>query len=392
MARSKMSSKSSENAWANQYLLDPLTAPEPSQEDGPGSTFVNPDPLLRTFSRRNKDSTASKNETPLPTPPTSASPTRVSFQPPSNTSVSRSTSTRNHTGSRSHPPRPEKHTRSISTPVTGFHRPQSISQRYPGDMSHRPLDVIKREQRAADRSPHLRTRRHGPNTDIIDGLDTMGGIYHHGGPYDATLASRNRNKMYSPLDAVKDSNMEALRATPREYVIDSLERHVPLQGTATIPAGYTDLSGKVMNYEEGADLMREADAAGGAYKRWDGIKYHPDDLKGKGEPSYTYEKDLKEKKRLRHSMNAGPAEYEMRSGMNREHRKNGPGMVRQRSVSNAADGRPGPAGTLRPSNSPPAVGFSKSTDIGRSNSAGKRFSEGFKRRFGSLRKKTQTEA
>ncbi|CRK33977.1 hypothetical protein BN1708_006232, partial [Verticillium longisporum] len=148
---------------ANQYLLDPLTAPEPSQEDGPGSTFVNPDPLLRTFSRRNKDSTANKNETPLPTPPTSASPTRVSFQPPSNNSVSRSTSTRNHTGSRSHPPRPEKHTRSISTPVAGFHRPQSISQRYPGDMSHRPLDVIKREQRAADRSPHLRTRRHGPN-------------------------------------------------------------------------------------------------------------------------------------------------------------------------------------------------------------------------------------
>ncbi|KAM0329377.1 hypothetical protein ACHAQA_004684 [Verticillium albo-atrum] len=259
-------------------------------------------------------------------------------------------------------------------------------------MSHRPLDVIKREQRAADRSPHLRTRRHGPNTDLIDGLDTMGGVYHHGGPYDATLASRNRNKMYSPLDAVKDSNMEALRATPREYVQDSLERHVPLQGTATIPAGHTDLSGKVMSYEEGADLMREPDAAGGAYKRWDGVKYHPDDLKGKGEPSYTYEKDLKEKKRLRHSMNAGPAEYEMRSGINREHRKNGPAMVRQRSISNAADGRPGPSGSLRPSNSPPAVGFSQSTDIGRSNSSSKRFSEGFKRRFGSLRKKNHAEA
>lgn len=138
-------------------------------------------------------------------------------------------------------------------------------------MSHRPLDILKKEHRAADRAPHLRTRKNGPMTDTIDGLDTIGGVYHHGGPYDATLASRNRNKQYAPVEAVKESNEEALRATPREYIQDSLTKHVPLQGTGTVPVGSSDMRGNVMNYEEGADLMREPDAQGGAYKRWDGI-------------------------------------------------------------------------------------------------------------------------
>lgn len=139
-------------------------------------------------------------------------------------------------------------------------------------MSHRPLDVLKREARVADKPQHRR-RRHGgsTDTDVIDSLDTIGGAYHHGGPYDATLASHNINQTYSPVAAVHDSNMEALKATPREYVQDSLRRHMPLQGTATVPSGTVDMSGRVMDYQEGADLMREADAPGGAYKRWDGI-------------------------------------------------------------------------------------------------------------------------
>lgn len=62
--------------------------------------------------------------------------------------------------------------------------------------------------------------------------------------------------------------MEAIRATPREFIADSLNKHVPLQGTALIPSGARDMSGDVMEYEEGADLMREKDAAGGAYRRW----------------------------------------------------------------------------------------------------------------------------
>jgi hypothetical protein len=139
-------------------------------------------------------------------------------------------------------------------------------------MSHRPLDMLKRDARAADRAPHLR-RKNMPATDTIDSLDSsaIGGAYHHGGPYDATLASRNMNALYSPVAAVHDSNVEALKATPKEYIQDSLQKHMPLQGTAMIPSGERDMSGNVMAYKEGADLMREPDAPGGPYKRWDGI-------------------------------------------------------------------------------------------------------------------------
>jgi hypothetical protein len=161
--------------------------------------------------------------------------------------------------------------RSASLNSHGLRRSGSITQRYPGDMSHRPLDMIKREARAADRAPHL--RRAAPAPDTIDVLDktAIGGAYHHGGPYDATLASRNSNKLYSPVEAVKESNMEAIKATPRAYIQDSLTKHVPLQGTATVPPGMEDMGGQVMNYAEGADLMREPDAPGGAYRRYDFI-------------------------------------------------------------------------------------------------------------------------
>ncbi|TKW59479.1 hypothetical protein CTA1_4213 [Colletotrichum tanaceti] len=443
----------SDKQWAKAYLLDPLTAPEPSQETGPGSSFINPDPLLRTFSQKKKGKEPVKNSDKshsshsrvslYPTPPASASPTRSSFRssnpfspthkhdslPPSRELASpaspsyphvplgrsssvRSTRLRSPTSSRDRFPPSTSVTRSYSartrsiaeengsnsdssiqrsksvsthTGPSGLHRSGSLNQKYPGDMSHRPLDIIKREQRAADRAPHLRTRKNGPMTDTIDSLDSIGGVYHHGGPYDATLASRNRNKMYAPVEAVRESNMEALRATPREYIQDSLDKHVPLQGTGLIPAGCTDMSGNVMNYQEGADLMREPDAKGGAYKRWDGIPYHPDDLKGKGEPSYTYEKDLKEKKRMRKaSLGNSPAEFEMRSGVNIRSRKENGAMIRQRSVSNAADGRPGPSESRN--------GQSNSADVNRHNSTGNRLSEGLKRRFGSIRRKSNTAA
>ncbi|KXH31001.1 hypothetical protein CNYM01_14000 [Colletotrichum nymphaeae SA-01] len=446
----------SDKQWAKAYLLDPLTAPEPSQETGPGSSFINPDPLLRTFSQKKKGKEPVQNSdksqtsyqahsrtSSYPTPPASASPTRSSFHssnpfsptyqrasvslsrgPASPTSPSspghplgRSTSVRSN-GLRS-PSSPSNRfppstsvTRSISARTrsiaeangtladssvqrsksvnshqgsSGLRRSSSINQRFPGDMSHRPLDMIKREQRAADRAPHLRTRKYGPVTDTIDSLDSIGGVYHHGGPYDATLASRNRNKKYAPVEAVRESNMEALRATPREYIQDSLDKHVPLQGTGLIPAGGTDMSGNVMNYEEGADLMREPNNQGGAYKRWDGIQYHPDDLKGKGEPSYTYERDLKEKKRMRKaSLGNSPAEYEMRSGINAQSRKDNGAMVRQRSVSNAADGRPGPSELPK--------GHSNSADVHRHNSTGKHFGDSLKRRFGSIRRKNHAAA
>jgi hypothetical protein len=138
-------------------------------------------------------------------------------------------------------------------------------------MSHRPLDQLRKEAKAAHRSPHLR-KRHLPGADIIDSLDrSMGTAYHHEGPYDATLMSRNMNYKNSPLEAVKDSNAEALRATPRENIRDALDKHVPLQGTAIIPPGMAGLDGKPMHYEEGTDMMREPDGGGGPYKRWPGM-------------------------------------------------------------------------------------------------------------------------
>ncbi|PHH76010.1 hypothetical protein CDD83_4326 [Cordyceps sp. RAO-2017] len=139
-------------------------------------------------------------------------------------------------------------------------------------MSDRPLDRIRADARAADRRLKHQRRRTAGYTDCIDRLDTIGPAYHHAGPFDAALASRNAgNPRYSPLAAVHDSNMEAIRATPRENLIDALSRHVPLQGTASVPPGARDMSGNLMDYAEGADLMREPDAAGGAYKRWAGI-------------------------------------------------------------------------------------------------------------------------
>ena len=151
----------------------------------------------------------------------------------------------------------------------------SLRERYPGDMSHRPLAMLKNEHRAADRAPHLHNHKRQQPSDPIDLLDHTGPVpdvtYHHGGPFDATMKSRNVNKKYSPVEAVKDSNIEAIKATPSAYVQDSLVKHVPLQGTAVVPPGHQDMTGRMMDYQEGADLMRERDAAGGAYKRWDHV-------------------------------------------------------------------------------------------------------------------------
>jgi len=143
-------------------------------------------------------------------------------------------------------------------------------------MSHRPLDQLRKEAKAADRAPHLK-KKHLPGADTIDVLDRsmIGGAYHHEGPYDATLLARNTSYQSSPVEAVRGSNAEAIRATPRENIKDSLVKHVPLQGTATIPAGMPGHDGKEMRYEEGADLMREPDAPGGAYKRWEGMVSSP---------------------------------------------------------------------------------------------------------------------
>ncbi|KAG7415647.1 hypothetical protein ACKAV7_005697 [Fusarium commune] len=412
---------SSDKQWAKAYILDPLNDIEPNQDTGIGASH-NLAAQLRNISLEgsssNSNSNSNRDRSPerkhkhksshssqrhrqgsYPTPPTSASPTRDSFHSsnpfsdaaaarrqssapsvtvsppdsppgPSDTRRDPFSSSVNRSASARVPPprnRPQvSHNRSFSASNCGVSRQRSLIQRYPGDMSHRPLDILRKEARAADRAPHLR-RKQMPMTDTIDALDTIGGMYHHGGPYDATLASRNRNKMYSPVAAVEDSNREALRATPRENIQDALLKKMPLQGTADIPSGERDISGNTIDYEEGADLMREPDAVGGAYKRWDGIQYHPDDLKGKGEPSYTYEKDLKEQKRFRRGE---PVEYELSSNMRGSKR---PPFSHNRSFSE------------NPRTTPE---FSNGTDIRRNNSTGKhRLSDGIRRRFGSMRRK-----
>ncbi|RFU73609.1 hypothetical protein TARUN_8612 [Trichoderma arundinaceum] len=401
--------------WARKYILDPLTAPEPSQETGLGSSHYNHyraslqaqsssqshlreesisrsnfrNSLMKRASDHKRSETGDKADI-YPTPPHSASPSGnlhpsnpfSSSQESPEEVEDKALATPPHSPEADHAAKsrqrhslnhvPSAH-RGGPSSGPGHNRHRSLNERFPGDMSHRPLDAIRNDVRAAERP--LRHRKRISDTDMIDALDTIGGTYHHGGPYDATLLSRNLNQKYSPVAAVHDSNMEALRATPREYIIDSLQRHIPLQGTATIPSGTLDYSGSRMSYEEGPDLMREPDAPGGAFKRWDNIKYHPDDLKGKGEPSYTLEKDLKLKKR---SKRGEPEEIEMQSGFHSRSSHSKPSK-HQRSISVAFNNN----GSSSSGNA------YNSADLQRRNSTGKKLSEGLKRRWGSIRGKTR---
>lgn len=154
---------------------------------------------------------------------------------------------------------------------SGRRRTSSLKERFPGDDSHKPLDIIRRDSKKASRSPHLQ-KRHMHGTDTIDRLDpTTKFPYHHEGPYDAASLARNSVPKQKPIDALRDSNAEALRATPPENIKDSLEHRVPLSGTAVVPPGVQDRLGRVLNYEEGANQMIEGNPEGGQYKRWEGV-------------------------------------------------------------------------------------------------------------------------
>ena len=126
--------------------------------------------------------------------------------------------------------------------------------------------MLKHDAVLANRAPHLR-KKHLPAPDTIDSLDTIGGSYHHEGPFDATLLARNTSNTISPVQAVSASNLEALKATPQEKIKDSLQKHRPLDGVAVVPPGGSDRSGHLYNYEEGTDMMIED----GNYKRWPGV-------------------------------------------------------------------------------------------------------------------------
>lgn len=193
-------------------------------------------------------------------------------------------------------------------------RSSSLKERFPGDPSVHPLDQLAREKARADKA-RLTTKKHAIIPDTIDGLDKSGlGSYHHEGPYDATLFARNNSWKSSPVAAVSDSTSEVLRATPHERVVDSLQRHRPLDGVATYAPGMTDRNGQTYSYKEGDNMMTEENAPGGPYKRWPGVQYHPNDIKGKGEPSYSIEKALKDHKL---SEKEGTGDVELRSNRSR---------------------------------------------------------------------------
>ncbi|KAF2682465.1 hypothetical protein K458DRAFT_370358 [Lentithecium fluviatile CBS 122367] len=384
---------------AQRALIDPLIEPDPSDETGLnshfGSTFAPRRPLatppgsagLKDYSsvdirpqhtgstvetnpyRRSRASSVTRGpsireggttprrssgryDTPpsYPSPPNSASPRRQHF---SNHRQDAFGSFNEGRPRRSSQP-------SSSNPFSkegGLTRGGSLRERYPGDTSLRPLDTIRKESKTAYRTPHLR-KKNFQGADIIDRLDKTTLSYHHEGPYDATNMSRNLNWKHSPVAAVADSNEEALRATPRENIIDAVSRHRPLEGTANVPPGMPDRFGRVLDYQEGTDLQRDP-LNGGDYKKWPGVQYHPDDLKAKGEPSYTIEKALKEHKLY------GDSGTELQSR-------------RRRNLSMGANDTPQDI---------PAESLNQEGGLGRSNTTGKSMGSTLKKRFGSLRRR-----
>ncbi|KAK4550367.1 hypothetical protein LTR36_003334 [Oleoguttula mirabilis] len=195
-------------------------------------------------------------------------------------------------------------------------RGSSLRERFPGDESHKPLDIVRRESKKASRSPHL-TKRHLPGADTIDRLDpALGGrAYHHEGPYDAASLARNTGRN-APIAALVGSNQEALKATPRENIRDAVERHKPLDGVADVPPGEADQFGRTYQYEEGTDMMREGTSGDAGYKRWPGKQYDPEDLKGQSEPTFSLDRALRA-----HKIDDDGIEMEDREHINKDFRK-----------------------------------------------------------------------
>lgn len=134
-------------------------------------------------------------------------------------------------------------------------RSSTLREGCPGDESARPLDVIRKISLRAQRSPHLR-KDHHHGIDSIDKLAGIEGAYHHGGPFDVVSKARNVSSRGSPAAALKSSNAEALRATPKEAIIDALRHHRPIDGVADLPPGVPDRTGRVLYYTEGHNMQR----------------------------------------------------------------------------------------------------------------------------------------
>ncbi|KAL4916688.1 hypothetical protein BDW62DRAFT_102886 [Aspergillus aurantiobrunneus] len=114
------------------------------------------------------------------------------------------------------------------------------------------------------------------NPDIIDRLDTAARFsYHHEGPYDAVYPERNKTNRHSPIEALRESNTEALKATPYHKIADSIDRHRPLDGVAFYPPGHTDREGQTYDYEEGYNMMNDY----GNFSRFPGLKFTDEDFR-----------------------------------------------------------------------------------------------------------------
>ncbi|KAF1832951.1 hypothetical protein BDW02DRAFT_640435 [Decorospora gaudefroyi] len=382
---------------AQHALIDPLIEPDPSDETGLNthfrSTFAPADPITPPGSggspkdpssvqvepqhtgssvdtnpfRRSRASSDSKGASAsvaqygqtspnsrryaYPSPPNSASPRRAHFdQENYRAEIFGPLNERRPRRSSNPPP--------SSLKKNGRNQGASSRGRYAGDKSHRPLDVIRHDEKVAHRAPHLR-KKNFQGADAIDRLDKASfGRYHHEGPYDAASLARNQDPRFSPLAAVQASNEEALRATPQENIMDSVKKHRPLEGVANIPPGVADRFGRVLDYEEGADLQREP---GGDYRRWPGLEYHPDDLKGKGEPAFTIDRALKDHKRIGDTGTEMKTRHRTRSAGHAE----APGIV------------------------PTVATDAESAGVGRSHTTGRSMGGTIKKRIGSIRRRKQ---
>ena len=377
-------------------LIDPMNEPEPSAETGLGarfgSTFA---PAGNNNAMNSPSPTGSKNpyrQSPLDGHTHSKSGVPSTSKTGATTTVRASSGSprpekfpdyradafsdypsssgrrRDRASSHGHPPSYQEAT---SPKLDGRpRRNSSLKGRYPGDKSHQPLDIIRRDSKKAYRSPHLH-KRSIPGADMIDRLDpAIGGrAYHHEGPYDAALLARNRDDKHAPVKALESSNEEALKATPRENIKDALERHKPLDGTAIVPPGHTDRFGRRYNYEEGSDLMHEGSSGDAGYKRWPGKDYDPDDLKGESEPMFSLDRSLRA-----HTINENGIEMEDRAEYRERERQ---GTLDRRDPVEIAGGE-----GAYVDREIAAVEGSRDADLGPRRSVG----GSFRKRLGSLRK------
>ncbi|KAF3938485.1 hypothetical protein ABW19_dt0205048 [Dactylella cylindrospora] len=151
--------------------------------------------------------------------------------------------------------------------------------------------------------PQYRPRPRGPQVqrtpaaDTIDHLDTSFGLFtfHHEGPYDATLSHRNRLPHKSPVEATRYGNEMALQATAPEDIENSLQFGRPLEGVAAFPPGTKTSQGGVLEYEE-YDVNRQD----GNFRRYPGLRYRDEDLKGKGIEGYDGDLKAKREKEAKH--------------------------------------------------------------------------------------------